>query len=324
MILRKIAAISILIILGIACAGAVMALYTDFSVKASALSVPDVLSNIPSDYPIVFGVDVKKLVSSTAYAQLLQKNPIGNNMTEFIEKSGVDPARDISYLVGAGRAKGSSGSKGIVIAAGTFNEDTIAGYIRSKSAVTDIEYRGLKIMIPVAKSGSTDSGIVFLGAREIAMGNLESLKAVLDTRANESKSILSNPAIATLIDEIGPDEMIWFAADSAGVPTNLPTTKNGMLANVPSIKNMVGKMHINDSVAGKITVTAFDEDAAAKLADVVKGLIALGQLAGGQNPELKTLLGGIVVSRESTRVNMSFSLSFDLLNKFGQTGRIPH
>ena len=329
--LRKVVTVSVLVILGVACAGALMAIYTDYSVKASALSLPDALNNIPSDYQFVFGLNVTNLVQSTAYSKFRQNNPIKGDIESFTEKTGLDPMRDVSYVLGAGRSKPNSRNEGVVIVVGKFNQDAITSYIRSKSNPVEFEYNGASILIiPDPKSDVVKSGIAFLDAREIAMGELEALKAILDTRGSAGKSILSNAAIAPLIDEVSSESMIWFAGDASGVLTNAPATMPGLpfgngtiaIPNLPSIKNFSGKININDAVTGKITATAFNADAATKLAEAMKGLIAFGQLAGGsKQPELRTLLDGLIVSQDTTRVSVVLNLPVDALNKLGKTSQ---
>jgi hypothetical protein len=323
--LRKVAVVFILVLLGVACGGAVMALYTDYSVRASAPSLPDALNNIPSDYQFVFGCNVTMLVQSPAYSRFRQNNTIGNELFSFTEKTGLDPARDVSYVLGAGHSKPNSRNEGVVIVVGRFDKEAIAGYIRSKSNPEEIEYNGASIlMIPDPKSNTVKSGIAFLDSQEIAAGDLEALKAVLDTRGNAGKGILSNTAIAPLIDEVSSESMIWFAGDATGVLTRTPAAAP-LAGNFPDIKNVFGKLNVNDAVTGNVSATALNAESATKLADAVRGLIALGQLAGGnRNPGLKTLLGGLVVSQESARVSVALNIPVDVLNTFGQLRTAQH
>lgn len=320
MILRKAIAISVLVVLGISCAGAVTALYN--SVRASVQSYPEALNNIPSGYQFVFGVNVQRLARSTAYAKLQQNKQVAGDLQTFIEKTGLDPQRDISYLVGAGGSSGSAANEGLVIAVGQFDKDRITSYIRAKSAVIEKEYAGASVlMIPDQKSDAAPrQGIVFLSDRKIALGDLESLKSVLDLGGREDKSILSNETIAALIRGINPDEMLWFAGEAGNIlsraPANLPLGQSAS-----SIRSFVGTMNVSDTVSGRITAIAVNPDSASKLAEGVKGLIALGQLTGNQNPDLKVLLGGLTVSQNSSEVTIALNLSFDLLEKLRQSRR---
>lgn len=330
--IRKTVAISILVLLGLACGGSVVAVYTDYSVRASALSLPDALNNIPSNYQFVFGLNVANLARSTVYSKLQRNGAFLGDFASITERTGLDFMRDIRYVVGAGRSNPNSPNEGVAIAVGKFNKEAITSYIRSKSSLVEKEYGGASIlMIPDQKSDEIKSGIAFLDEQEIALGDLQSLKAVLDTRGKAGKSILSNTALASLIEDVSSESTLWFAGDSSGVLTSVPAMPglpfgNGTMAipNLPSIRNFSGRINITDAVAGKITATALDAAAAAKLADAMKGLIALAQLTGGnKQPELKMLLGGLTISQESTQVFVALNFPGEVLNQLGKTSPLP-
>jgi hypothetical protein len=321
---RKFVFVSTLIMLGIAGAVAGVALYTNYSVKASAPSLPDALGNLPSNYQFVFGINVPKFVASPAYARFRQnQNPqIGNDLALFIEKTGVDPARDVSYLVAAGRSGEKAKGEGVVIVVGTFNRDKITTYIRSKTTPVETEYGGVSVlMIPERSGDAVSKGIVFLNAREIALGDLESLKAVVDVKVKGNRSILLNPTMASLINGINPDEMFWFAGDASSIMARAPVT-TPLGTNISSIQSIVGTLNVNDAVTGKITAVAANEDAATKLADVVRGFVALGQLTSDQNPDLKTLLSGLAVSQNSTQISVTLNFPADLIEKLDRAKRM--
>jgi hypothetical protein len=319
MIFRKAIVISILVVLGIASAGAVLALYTDYSDKAAAASLPNGLGSIPSDYKFVFGINVQKFAQSPAYSKFRQNSPVGNDLALFVEKTGLDPMRDISYLVGAGNGTEQARNRGVVIVSGKFNKDQIAGYIRSKSAPIEQIYRGASVMMfPAAKNDAVQKGLVFLNPQEIALGDLDSLKAVLDMDGQESKSIINSEMMVSLIRSAGTEEMFWFAGDAAGVLLRAPAnTPLAMTAS--SVISIVGVMNLGDAVTGRITATAVNADSAQKLVEAVKGLIALGQLAGNQQADFKSLLGGLTVTQEAAQVTIGLNFPADLLAKMGQS-----
>jgi hypothetical protein len=308
----------------IALAVAVTVFYASYSAKASTPSLSDALNNLPADCQFVFGMNVQKFVASPIYAKFRQKQSahIGNDLSQFIAATGVDPERDIHYLVAAGRAKEKQKGDGAVITAGRFNKDAITAFIRSKSTPVVTEYNGMQVlMIPEGKAGVLDKGIAFLSQEELAFGDLETLKAILDVRSKGNKNILSNAKMAPLIGGINPDEMFWFAGNAEGILANAPMP-TPMGATIPPVQNIVGTFNITDSVTGKITATAMDLDSATKLADVARGFIALGQLAGNQSPELRMLLGGLKISQNSNQVSLDLSFSADLLDKLDQAKKM--
>jgi len=315
---RKAVVASILV--GVAVVVAGIAIYTNHAAKASVAGLPDALNNLPSDCQFVFGMNVQKFVTSPMYTKFQQQQTpaIGSDLSQFTLATGVDPARDINYLVAGGRAKEKTKGEGVVIVVGSFNKGAITNFIRSKAAPIEKEYAGATVlMIPEPNTTEINKGLVFLSDREMALGDLESLKAVLDVKAGVNKSVLFNPAMAAMINGISETEMLWFAGDAAGLMANAPIT-TPLAANIPPVQNVVGTFNITDSVTGKITATATTADSAVKLADILRGLVALGQLSGDRNPELKMLLGGLTVSQTSNQVNLALNFPAELIQQLQQ------
>ena len=113
---RRFVFASTLVIIGIAVAIAGMALYTNYAVKASVPSLPDALGHLPLDYQVVFGMNVEKFIASPVYARRIELHgeKIGNDLQVFIDQTGVDPRRDVSYLIAAGRAGEQGKGEGII------------------------------------------------------------------------------------------------------------------------------------------------------------------------------------------------------------------
>jgi hypothetical protein len=86
--------------------------------------------------------------------------------------------------------------------------------------------------------------------------------------------------------------------------------------NASSIQRIAGAFDIGEDLVGKITATTIDSNAATKLADVLRGLIALGQLPGDKNPDLKLLLN--TVTQNAERLSLSFNIPGDLIRKLGR------
>jgi hypothetical protein len=314
---RKLVIIGVLILLGIACAAAGLALYRNYSTYASTSNLQDALRSIPSDSQFVFGLNVQKFAASPIYTKFRnsESRPIGNDLAEFIEKTGLDPARDIAFLVVGGRSGANMKGEGVAIAVGNFDANKITSYIRTKLSPVQTSYGSASIMmVPEHKTNTADKGIVFLDEQLIALGDLESLKAVLDVRGKGYQSILSNPAMGSLIDSIDVNEMIWFAGDVAAALSKTPVP-TPLGPNISFIQRVAGTMNIGDAVVGKIMAVAQDADSASKLADMVRGFIAVGQLSGSRNPELKTVLSGLTVSQNENQVSLAVNFPAAILEK---------
>jgi hypothetical protein len=310
--------VSMLVIAGVVLG---LAFYSNFAVKAAMSGLPEALNYLPADSQVIFGMNVQKFVSSPIFLKFQQQHgqEIGSDLQEFISKTGVDPTRDISYILAAGRSVQGQKGSGVVIALGRFNTDAITSFIKTKAVPIELDYAGVHVMmIPEGDGSKLEKGVAFLKSSEIALGDLDSLKAVIDVVSGKVKGVASNPVLAPLLSLMNPNEMFWFAGDAASVLSKAPTnTPFG--GSVSAIQNIVGTLNLDEAIVGRITATAKDPDSAKKLADVVNGLKALGQLAAGdQNPDLVALLNGVTISQSGSQVGLSLNFPYDLLERLQQ------
>jgi hypothetical protein len=296
-----------------------LALYSAYIVRASLPGLPEAVAYLPAESHAVFGMNVRKFVDSPIYAKFEEKHgqKIAEDLADFIAKTGVDPRRDLSYVVAAGRALNDKG-KGAVIAVGRFNTAAITSFIHTHVVPIRVDYKETQVLMFPEKNGTeVEKGVAYLSESEIALGDLESLKEIIDVRSGGSPGILSNVTLAPMVKALNPEEMFWFAGDAASIlakaPANMP-----FAGSIASVQTVMGTINVTDAVNGRITATATDEDSARKLADVARGFVALGQLAGGHQADLSELMKGISVTQDRNAVRLMVNFPFDLLEKLEQ------
>lgn len=303
-----------------------LSLYSTMAVKASVPPLPQSIAYLPVDSQAVFGMNVRKFIDSPVYLRFQEKHgaAVGKDLAEFTAKTGVDPTKDISYIIAAGGKNEGNVGAGVVIAQGTFNTAAITSFITSQAAgPIKLDYNGATVfMIPEKNGSAVEKGIAFLSEKEIVLGEIGALKRVLDIRNDRQKlSILDNPTLGPLIRDLNSDEMFWFAGDPTNVLAKAPAN-TPLGGNLTAIKNVFGTLNLTSDVVGVITVTAKDVESAGKLADVAKGLLALGSLASDQNPILAQLLAGIKIeqilnaaTKANDQIRLKLNFPIELLDK---------
>jgi hypothetical protein len=293
-----------------------LAFYTNFTANAFVQGVPGAVRYFPAETQAVFGINVERLISSPVYTQMIQNHEqaIGQDLTDFIAKTGVDPRKDIQYIIGATSAAQPRG--GAVIAVGTFNQAGITAFINTKGTPIPVDYYGAQVLM-FPEANQLQKGIAFLSPTEIAVGDLDSLHSVLDVSKGRAVGISNNAAMTELLGRVGSSEMFWFAGD-ATLLSKIPVTNTQYVPNLSAIQNVFGTLSLNSAITGKISITAKDAASAQQLSDFAKGLIALGNLAGAQNPDLAKLVAGIQVAQSAqaaTQFDINITIPLDLLTK---------
>ncbi len=303
-----------LVVITVAIAG--LAFYSDFAARAFVQDLPNAVRYLPADSQAVVGMNVQKFIASPLYAQLMEKHgqEIGASLDKLVAMTGVDPRRDLDYVIGASRPSERKGV-GVVIAVGRFDPAGIANFINSHTTPIKLDYKGATVlMIPESNTSGAqlEKGIAFLSSSEIVAGDLESIHAVLDVRGG-APGIRSNTSLSSLLTQLGPKETFWFAGD-ASILSKAPANAQITPA-ISAIQSVFGTLDLTTSVNGKVTVVAKDETSAGQLADFVRGLIALGNLTSGQNPDLAALVKGVQVTQNGNQFEVTITIPFDLLQK---------
>ncbi|MGD0310651.1 MAG: hypothetical protein ABSC02_15360 [Acidobacteriota bacterium] len=314
---RKFVVTSTVAMLAITIAVVGLSFYSNFAARAFGQGLPAAVHYFPADSQAIFGINVQAFINSPVYAQIAQQHEqeIGKDLSDIVAKTGVDPRKDIDYVVGAGRQNQQKGA-GVVIAVGRFVPATIISFINSSSQgnAIRVDYKGATVlMVPEANGSKLEKGVAFLSDAEIAVGDLDSLHAVIDVRAG-APGIDSNSALSALLAKLSPQEMFWFAGDPSSVISKVPATAPSIPA-ISSIQSIYGSLNVNAAVTGKVVVIAKDQTAAGQLADFVRGLIALGNLAGGQNQNLADLMKSLQVTQSANELDLSLTLPLDLIQK---------
>src|SRR5262245_58488006 len=200
-----------------------LAIYSSYVVSAANPGLPEALNWLPATSRAVFGVNVQKFLASPAYDRLERKHgkSITDDLADFTAQTGVDPRRDLHYLIAAGAPEPDRRGSGVVIAVGKFNTDRFTSYIYSKTTPVKTDYRGVTLL-SIEGGSQIEKGVMLLSDTEIAVGDLDSLKSVLDVRAKASPDITTNAVLAPLLRQLNPDEMFWFAGDAGTILQKTP------------------------------------------------------------------------------------------------------
>lgn len=315
---RRFVVISTVSLLAVTAAIAGLAYYSDFAARAFSQGVPEAIHYFPADTKAVFGMNVQRFIASPVYAEMMKNHEqqIGTDLAEFIAATGVDPRRDVSYVIGAGRQTETKGA-GVVIAVGSFNPDLIINYINTKatqlsaSTPISVSYAGGTILM-IPETSKQQKGIAILSKQEIALGDLDSLKAVLDV-SKGAMGVLSNTTMRDLLNRVDPTAMFWFAGDGS-VLSRLPANTQ-FAPTLSAIQSVFGTLNLDATISGKVSVMAKDATSAGQLADFARGIIALGNLASAQNPVLADLARGVTLTQSDSQFDISLTLPFEILQK---------
>lgn len=254
-----------------------------------AASDPGLLGLVMPDAKIVTGIQVSQSQASPFGQYILSQMKPDPNFDKLAAAIGFDPRRDLRELVAASPSVDSTDPAhraGLILGRGTFQPAKIATAATLAGAATSA-YKGFEIL---ANTGAgKNGGIVFLDASTIAIGDIGSLKAVIDRRAAGTQ--FSGP-LAEQAREISKADDAWFVsgAPSSFLAGKLPAAGgNGAGFNPANVLQTVvqtaggAKFNAAGITLSLEALTRSPQDAQS-LSDVLRFVLSLVQMNRNGNP----------------------------------------
>lgn len=301
-----------LLVLALGLGTGMVAYYVGLSSSASIESGGlDDLRLVPRSVTLVGYVNVQDIMVSELRQRLLAFLPLhGHGQQEFQEQTGIDIQTDIDSVIAvivphAPPTEDGPRSSGLVLTRGRFDEERIEAVMRERGAEVE-DYMGTRLIVRHDRFA-----LAFPEPGLAAVGSTLAVRHAIELK-NGGDSVLANDDIMDLVRSIDSGNT-WAVGrvDSLAARAELP---HDLQARLPSITWFTANGQINGGVRGVLRAEAIDEEAAAKLRDAVRGVLAFASLQTTSRPELQALLQAVELGGTGASVALSFDLPSALLD----------
>ncbi len=289
---------------------------------------------LPADARFVMGFDVKRFTASHFYTRYAARPGMRPQaFGELEQKTGLDAARDVDQIIVAGSSVGGDADL-LALAIGRFDVAKLASALESEGKVSPYRHEGAAVWVfkdsPRKGEGlrTTTMALTSLGRGALLFGSQRRVETALDNRKRGLTPLRSNELVVRLAEKIRPGAAFWMVGDGSlldAMPKSLPApgapAGSGASLNLPALRSLSVTGDLDPLVSLAITGEARDEPSAGKLADVVRGLVALATLQAQQKPELQQLAAAISVATEANRVLVTARIPYELLDALSAAGK---
>lgn len=295
------------------------ALWLD-SARAAVGPLPGEGLVLPADTQFVMGVDVKRLTSSPMWERWASNKAMRPDAMDQLERwTGLDPARDIDQIVVAGRGRtGKAQPTPLVMAMGRFNLEKLGWSLEKVEQGTTSQLEGATLFTMEQKGVS--SSLAILDTSTLLFGPTAKVQDVVKSRSRGETPLRQNEQLLALVEGVKPGSTFWMVGDQtllASMPKGIPGPAmgggGGASMNLPPLQSLTLTGDLDPQLSLALTGVAADEASATKLADVLRGLVALMSLQAQQKPELQQLASAFSISTEATRVLVNARIPYELL-----------
>jgi len=281
--------------------------------KAGTAKAEDLLNLIPVDVQGVIFVDVNRAMATEFANKMIQDNENYQKYQEFVEKSGIDPQKDIYYVaVGiAGDLEGEN-QEGVAVINMKYNPETVLGLIKEKAAeeeqeIQEEQYEGHTLYKMWEEGKPVEFS--FIDESNIVAGNEIHVKSVLDVLNKKKDNVFKNEGLSAILDKTNKDAMLWGAILIPAETMEKAASSNPMMGALKSISAIALYFdYKNQNFIAEIMAMGPDADSNKQVAEALTGFKSFGAMAAGEKPEIGELLNAIQITSGDDHVKISEEL----------------
>jgi len=294
---------------------------------AGSAKADDMLTLIPKTAEGVFVIDLKRMLNIAFVDESLKTGDDAAKYKEFIEKTGIDPQKDVFLAaIGISQAAGAEG-KPAAQAAGVVNlkydQAKVLAAIKEKSPeLQESVYEGVPIFTAPETDGSAPVYGAFLDDSNIAVGVEAGVKSIIDVFKGKAESALKNSTLMDLVKTANKTALAWSVFSFSPEQIKQMTESTPMLQSLDALKALM--IYVDDKNKGlQAEIKAISSDAAKnkELADMLTGLKAMGSMGVSEKPEMGELLNKIEISSGADYIKIFVDLPEALMKKLGEEAK---
>jgi len=260
----------------------------------AAGQVSSLLASLPPSDAVAL-VNVKRVLDE-ALPKLLAENPakvaeVNDELAKFKAQTGLDPRSFDQVALGLQYTYPSEGTtqiRTVALARGTFNAGAIvaAGRVAANGKYGEQKYQGKTIytfalerqvnLLGLWDIKVGELAVTALDARTLAMGNLNSVREVIDATRTGKRP---NPELIALASK-DPNAVVGFGGNiSEALMQNLRISNDGIARELTAVRQVYGTLGLTPTnLEVMLAARTVDTSAAKNLGDTVEGLKQFGGL----------------------------------------------
>ena len=329
-----------------------------FVSKAGPANAENALKLIPKDVMAVFFIDINRAVTIEFINTLIKEkesDETSDELTDFQEfkaKTGIDPEKDINFIVGAITGKTEKGKKdGVAIVNLTYNKDLLLSTIKEElekekeeehggkaeeeeegeeeHKLIEEEYNGFTIYIVREECEEEEEhgeeekehgekhekggSFSFLDESNIAVGDKNSVKSVIDVLQKKKENVFQNEGFFSLLTKIDKEAILWGAALIPLEERNKAISEKPELIILEAVNAAsVSLDYKNKNIIADIKIMSSDPMKNQELADNLNGYKSMGALIQIQDLNMAEILDRIEITSFPDHVKIYTSFPEDL------------
>ncbi|MFW6131234.1 MAG: DUF3352 domain-containing protein [Candidatus Aminicenantaceae bacterium] len=297
--------------------------------EAGSASPEDMLSMLPADLTGVIVIDAHRAMTTKMVSDFIEKDENYKEYQEFIDKTGLDPQKDIYFLaVGISEnikeedeeyVYGGKTKVGAVLNL-KYDKESLLALIKEKQEeeekkeLIEEQYKGFTLYTP--EDEDEDFMMAFLDESNMALGTADGIKSVIDVYQKEAANVFKNENLYALISDVNRKAMVWGAFTLSEIRKETMVKDNPMFQALKGVSSIAMFFdYKNANLSAEIKVNSIDETKNKKVVEFLIGIKSFGAMAAEENPEIGEIINKIEITSGTDHVKVSANIPEELLQK---------
>lgn len=287
--------------------------------RAGQAKIMELVGLLPENTQGVFAWDVHRTLTTSAAQHSLEDKDIAAKIQEFKEKTGIDPAQDVYFIVGGMVATSDPEPLGVALINLRYDKEKILALMKEKTPeISETNYGQTKLYL-LPREKKPEPGLVFYDDSNIFIGESEAIKAVIDVCTKKARNITQNADLNSLMKNSNTEAVFWSALLLPAEVMAELAKSNAMLTSLEHLRSLTMSFdYKNKNLLGEIKAMGTDESQNRQIADLLTGMRAMGAMAVSRYPEVVEFFNRLDIASSAQAVRLIFTLPEELLVKLGE------
>lgn len=290
--------------------------------NSASVDQSELYKYIPDTATGLFTINFKKLSAISAFDKLKdemkfqdinKKQKMFKDYADFVDKTGIDPKKDINSAVMAIYSELDNKEPEFSIVADLkYNKEKLLSLLKNSGKVFQTSNLNGMTLYSAKDEEGKEGGFIFLSEKLITAGTIEGVKKVAALAGKTGNNILDDPKMKSYMEKAGNASIFSFVFR---FPEKMKGMKgNGMIqADLSKAEALYGNIDFSSNTwSGKFVLISLNKEGNNNLVTTLNGLKGLGAMGG---PEIAELINKININATPDSIILSFEISNELLEK---------
>jgi hypothetical protein len=291
--------------------------------EKAAIGGDNLFSLLPDNASGVLSMNFKEFAKLELFDKIIKKakeekpdepGKVFKDYQDFVDKTGIDPHKDIHGFALAFLGKIKPGSEPDVVLVANLNYDKnklIKVFKEGDEKFAEEDYKGITIIQGVDKHGK-EFALAFVNESILAGGKIDGVKKVVDLSKGEGKNILANAKLKPYIEKFKSGAIASFVIDFPEEGKKVQDTPM-LKMDLSKAEVIFGHVQYTGSAwDGEIAVVCPNEEGNKQLVNTLNGLKGMAAMGG---PEVAELVSNINLIASADQITLTFNITDELVDK---------